>query len=139
MKPLPILAQGRKTQGDRPVLEALNTEIDRIGNFLISTRQSAAAIRLGESPGLRLLYDVYRMQIMEGDLVANIGAYADRIGYVHIADVPGWAEPGPGEINFPWVFLALAKKDYYGLGFELCPSRNSLDMAKDHAELLTRV
>ncbi len=126
------LAPRAEARGIQLVLEALNTEVDHKGNFLASTRMAAAAIRLVDSPNLRILYDVYHMQVMEGNLVANIQAYADCIGYVHVADVPGRAEPGSGEINYARVFRALAEAGYEGfVGFELFPSRDPLAVARD--------
>ena len=49
---------------------------------------------------LKLQYDVFHMQIVEGDLAKTIERLLPRIGHIQIADVPGRNEPGTGEINF---------------------------------------
>ena len=122
--------------GVRLVLEALNTKLDHVGNCLAYTRDSAAVVASVGSPDISMLYDVYHMQIMEGNLVESIWQNAALIGYVHIADVPGRAEPGTGEINYPRVFRALSDSGYTGfVGFELAPSRPSKEVARELARL----
>jgi len=104
------------------LLEALNTRVDHPGNFLSSTRQAAELVGSMESRRIKILYDIYHMQIMEGNIIDTLRNYIDRIGYIHIADVPGRHEPGTGEINFPNVMTALRKLGYDGfVGFELSP------------------
>lgn len=108
------------------VLEALNTVSDHPGNFLKYTSDSAKLIQLVNSPCIKLLYDVYHMQIMEGNIVNTITRFIDCIGYVHVADVPGRHEPGTGEINYANVMRALRALNYSGfVGFELFPSLES--------------
>ncbi len=104
------------------VLEALNTMVDHSGNFLASTRQAAELIRSVNSSHIKILYDIYHMQIMEGNIIDTLNQYIDTIGYVHIADVPGRHEPGTGEINFANVIKTLERLKYDGIiGFELAP------------------
>ena len=70
-----------------------------------------------------MLYDVYHMQIMEGNIISTIRANAKAIGYVHVADVPGRHEPGSGEINYRNVAAALRESGYDGtVGFEFMPT-----------------
>jgi len=108
------------------VLEALNTMVDHAGNFLASTRLAAELVRSLNSPHIKILYDIYHMQIMEGNLINTLNRYIDTIGYIHIADVPGRHEPGTGEINFANVIKTLEKLKYDGfIGFELMPSLDS--------------
>jgi hydroxypyruvate isomerase len=104
------------------LLEALNTRADHPGNFLSSTRQAAELVASLESRWIKILYDIYHMQIMEGNIIDTLRNYMDLIGYIHIADVPGRHEPGTGEINFPNVMIALRDLKYDGfVGFELSP------------------
>jgi hydroxypyruvate isomerase len=106
------------------LLEALNTRVDHPGNFLTSTTQAAEIVGSIGSPWIKILYDIYHMQIMEGNILSTLRRYADRIGYIHIADVPGRHEPGTGEIHFPNVMTALNERGYGGfVGFELSPLR----------------
>jgi len=108
------------------VLEALNTMVDHSGNFLASTRQAAELIRSVNSSHIKILYDIYHMQIMEGNLIDTLNRYIDTIGYIHVADVPGRHEPGTGEINFANVIRTLEKLKYDGfIGFELAPLQDS--------------
>ncbi|WP_406676347.1 TIM barrel protein [Neomoorella carbonis] len=107
-------------------LEALNTKIDHVGNFLAYTKDAVEVVKLINSPYIKILYDVYHMQIMEGDLINTIKKYIEVIGYVHIADVPGRHEPGTGEINFINVIETLKLLNYNGIiGFELYPLKDS--------------
>lgn len=116
------------------VLEALNTLVDHDGNYLSYTSDSAKLVRMINSDYIKLLYDIYHMQIMEGNIIDNIRKYISYIGYIHIADVPGRHEPGTGEINFINIFNALRSLKYDGfIGFELFPLKNSSIVA---AELL---
>jgi hydroxypyruvate isomerase len=118
------------------VLEALNTKYDHAGNFLKYTKDAAALIRKINSAKIKILYDVYHMQIMEGDIVNTIREYVDTLGYVHIADVPGRGEPGTGEINFKNVVKALEEKNYRGfIGFELFPEKSTENAVKAIMEL----
>ena len=112
------------------LLEALNTRVDHPGNFLSSTRQAAELVGSMESRRIKILYDVYHMQIMEGNIIDTLRDYIDLIGYIHIADVPGRHEPGTGEINFPNVMTALRKLGYDGfVGFELSPLQDPVRAA----------
>jgi hydroxypyruvate isomerase len=118
------LAGRAEKAGVTLLLEALNTRVDHPGNFLSSTGQAAELVDSIGSRWIKILYDVYHMQIMEGDIIDTLGKYKDLIGYIHIADVPGRHEPGTGEINFPNVMTALRERGYGGfVGFELSPLR----------------
>jgi hydroxypyruvate isomerase len=106
------------------LLEALNVQPDHPGNFLSSTKQAAELVASIGSRWIKILYDIYHMQIMEGNIINTLRNYRDLIGYIHIADVPGRHEPGTGEINFPNVMTALKEMEYHGfVGFELSPSQ----------------
>jgi hydroxypyruvate isomerase len=108
------------------VLEALNTMVDHSGNFLASTREAAELVSSINSSHIKMLYDIYHMQIMEGNIIDTLKANIDAIGYIHIADVPGRHEPGTGEINFANVIKTLEKLKYDGIiGFELAPLQDS--------------
>ncbi|MDR3342227.1 MAG: TIM barrel protein [Treponema sp.] len=112
-------------------LEALNTVIDHVGNFLVHTSDAAEITRLIGSPRLKILYDVYHMQLTEGKLCENISAFIDQIGHVHIADVPGRHEPGTGEINYNHILNYLEKTGYTGLvGYELLPKASTAEAVK---------
>jgi hydroxypyruvate isomerase len=112
------------------LLEPLNTRVDHPGNFLISTEQAAEIVGPIASPRIKILYDVYHMQIMEGNIIDTVKRHIEGIGYIHVADAPGRHEPGTGEINFPNVLASLGKLGYGGfIGFELQPSQESARVA----------
>ena len=107
-------------------LEILNVHVDHVGNFLKSTQMAAEVIRLIGSPNLRVLYDIYHMQINEGRVCDTIAEYLDAIGHFHIADVPGRHEPGTGELNYPNIIKKLEELGYDGrVGAELFPAKDT--------------
>ena len=72
---------------------------------------------------MRLQYDAYHMQRMEGDLTATIERHLDEIAHVQVADSPGRGQPGTGEINFDYVFRRLDELGYDGhVGLEYKPA-----------------
>jgi hydroxypyruvate isomerase len=73
------------------------------GFFLNSSTQALVAIDAAGADNLLLQYDIFHMQIVEGDLAKTIERLLPRIGHIQIADVPDRNEPGTGEINFPWL------------------------------------
>jgi hydroxypyruvate isomerase len=105
------------------VLEALNTHVDHAGYYLDSSLEGTEIVRAINSPSLKLLYDVYHMQIMEGNLIQNITANLDVIGHFHAAGVPGRHELFGTEINFPAVLAAINAGGYDGcFGLEYMPA-----------------
>ena len=123
--------------GTKVLTEAVNTN-DRPGFLLNST---AAAIEIIERAGhknLAIQYDVYHMQIMEGNLVNTIRDNLDQIGHIQFADAPGRHEPGTGEINFPNLFDAIDKMGWKGwLGAEYIPSKRTEETLGWMPELAT--
>ena len=118
------------------VLEALNTSVDHAGNFLAFTRDAAEIVRMVDCPFIKVLYDVYHMQIMEGNIIDTLKNNIDVIDYIHIADVPGRHEPGTGEINYLNVLAALRALHYNSIvGFELFPVESSARAVKAIAGL----
>ena len=114
--------------GIRLNLEPLNITTDHRGNFLTTTRMAAEMTRLIGSPMLKVLYDVYHMQLNEGSLCDNIRTYGDQFGHIHVADAPGRHEPGTGEIAFSAVLDCLETAGYNGLvGFELFPAHTTAE------------
>jgi hydroxypyruvate isomerase len=97
------------------LLEPLNTLVDHPGYYLDSTAEAAEIIRGMNQPCLKLLYDVYHMQIMEGNVIATIERNIDIIGHFHSAGVPGRAELDSGELNYPAII-----KRIDALGYQSC-------------------
>ena len=112
-------------------LEALNITTDHVGNFLATTQMGAEIVRLIGSPRLKLLYDVYHMQINEGCICDTISNYGDTFGHIHVADAPGRHEPGTGEINYKKVIRHLEECGYTGrVGYELFPLTDTATAVK---------
>lgn len=112
-------AADRAREQDAEVLiEAVNTFEN--GPYLLSrTADAAAFVREVDRPNVRLQYDAYHMQRMEGNLAATIRAHAADIAHVQIADSPDRHEPGTGEINYPYLFGVLEEVGYDGyIGLE---------------------
>ena len=85
------------------VIEPINTR-DIPGYFLNYTGQALAIIDRVGRPNLKLQFDLYHVQIMEGDLATKVRALAGRYPHVQIAGNPGRHEPDIGEINYPYLF-----------------------------------
>jgi hydroxypyruvate isomerase len=112
------------------LIEPINTR-DIPNYFLDATAKAADVIESVDAPNLRLQYDLYHMQIMEGDLTPTIDKYSKVIAHVQIADTPGRHEPGSGEINFPFIFDHLDRIGYKGwIGCEYVPSTSTYDSLK---------
>ncbi len=107
-------------------LEVLNTKYDHPGYWLDSSDLGFELVREIGSPNLKLLFDVYHIQVMEGNLIDRIRRNLDCIGHIHVADVPGRNEPGTGEINYARLFSVLHQVGYSGyVGMEFIPTGQS--------------
>lgn len=103
------------------LIEAINTR-DIPGFFLRTTSQTLSIMKDVGSKNLKLQYDIYHMQIMEGDLTSTIKTNLDMIRHMQLADNPGRHEPGTGEINYPFLFDAIDEMGYDGwMGCEYQP------------------
>ncbi len=111
----------------RALVEALNSR-DVPGYFITDSTQAIAAIDMADHPNLGFQYDVYHLQIMQGDLIETLRRLLPRIGHVQFADNPGRHEPGTGEINMANIFKALDDMGYDGwVGAEYVPSGRTED------------
>jgi hydroxypyruvate isomerase len=109
------------------LIEPINTR-DIPGFFLNGTKQALAIMDEVGSPNLLLQYDIYHMQIMEGDLATTIQRNLARIAHLQLADNPGRNEPGTGEINYPFLFQFTDNLGYEGwIGCEYKPKASTLE------------
>ena len=123
------------------LLEPLNTLVDHKGYALDHTDQALELIRIADSPCVKLLYDIYHMQIMEGNIIPTLRDAIGRIGHIHLAGVPSRHEPTSGELNMPRVLHELAALGYGGaVGMEYWPTldtpralRTELTALRPHA------
>lgn len=104
------------------LVEPVNT-YDIPGFFL---RTTSEAFQLQDAVGaanLKVQFDVYHAQRMEGNLTYTLRSSIGRIGHFQVADAPDRNQPGTGEINFGYLFRALDRTDYGGeVGLEYRPT-----------------
>lgn len=134
---LKALAPLAEAAGVILMLEALNVYVDHPGYFLNASQTGFQLVREVDSPHIRLLYDIYHMQVMEGNLIQTVTENLNLIGHVHVADVPGRHEPGTGEINYRNIFATLQQGGYQGyVGMEFSPTGDSKKAAADALALV---
>jgi hydroxypyruvate isomerase len=108
-------------EGIRFLIEPLNDR-DIPGFYLVHTRDALQLMKEVNHPNLWIQYDVYHMQVMEGNLINTIQDNLGRIAHIQIADNPGRHEPGTGEINFTNLFRSIDEMGYSGwIGCEYVP------------------
>ena len=115
------------------ILEPMNGRVDHPGHCLYGSGDAIAICRAVDSPFVKINWDLYHMQISEGDLCGHLrdGIDQDQVGYLQLADHPGRNEPGTGEIHYNRVLreaLALGYDGYVGL--ECRPRTTELAAAK---------
>jgi len=117
-------------EGMRALIEPLSERT--VANCFL--RSSAQAARVLDDVGadyVFIQYDLFHMQIMEGNLAATIARLLPRIGHMQIADVPGRNEPGNGEINFDFLLRHIDALGYSGwVGCEYNPRGDTLEGLK---------
>jgi len=118
---LRFAAQRLQEAGLGLLIEPVNT-FDIPGFFVNRTDQAIALINETGSDNLKLQYDIYHAQRMEGELGATLSKHIARIGHIQLADNPGRGEPGTGEINYAWLFGHIDTIGYEGwIGCEYKP------------------
>jgi hydroxypyruvate isomerase len=113
--------------GVEVLVEAVNTFEN--GPYLLRTTEGAVRFVRGVGrENVKVQHDLYHMQRMEGNLVANLREHVGLIGHVQIADSPGRGEPGTGEIHYPYVLAALEELGYDGyVGLEYNPTTETTE------------
>lgn len=114
------------------VLEPLNSLVDHKGYYLDSACVGFEIIKCVNSSRIKLLYDVYHMQIMEGNIIQNMTRNVSNIGHIHMAGVPGRHELQLGETDYRNVIKAVDQAGYDGyFGLEYWPSYEHRKSAED--------
>jgi len=113
--------------GVQVMLEPLNT-VDNPSYFLTGSAQARRIIERVERENVRMQYDIYHMQIMEGRLADSIATHFDLIGHIQISGVPGRHEPDDRqEINYPYLLSKLDEMGFDGwVGCEYRPRAGTL-------------
>lgn len=114
------LAEPAQKEGVTLCLEPLNSIYDHKGYYLDSGALAFEIVRCVNSPFVKVLYDIYHMQVMEGNILSTIRANIGWIGHFHMAGVPGRHEPSKGELNarvIAQTIDALGFGGYFGLEY----------------------
>jgi len=120
-------AERLRREGVALMLEPINTHTIP-GFFLSTSAEAVAALDAAGSDNAFLQYDLFHMQIMEGDLARTIERLLPRIGHLQLADVPDRHEPGTGEINFDFLLPHIDRLGYAGwIGCEYNPRGNTVE------------
>lgn len=114
-------------------IEPLNPKGNNHAEYFLDRATEAFEImREVGGPFVKVLYDLYHVQIMEGNLIETIRANTGLIGHIHVGDVPGRHEPGTGEIHYPNVFRAIRDCGFKGfVGMEYVASRDAMRTLRD--------
>jgi hydroxypyruvate isomerase len=119
---LRFAAAALEKEGISLLVESLNDQ-DIPGFYLVHTRDTLQLLGEVNHANLWLQYDIYHMQIMEGNLTKTIRDNLAHIAHMQLADNPGRREPGTGEINFPNLFRFIDEAGYDGwIGCEYKPA-----------------
>ncbi|ELZ32633.1 hydroxypyruvate isomerase [Halogeometricum pallidum JCM 14848] len=122
------------------VVEPLNVRVDHPGYFLTTTDRGIEIVDAVDHEHVQLLYDVYHQQITEGDILARIREYHDRIGMYHVAGVPGRSELGPDELDWTTIFRTITEIGYEGtVGLEYVPQGDPDETVADAVAIHDRV
>ena len=114
-------------------VELLNSEVNHPDYQGDRTAFGVTVVKAVNSPRVKLLYDIYHMQIMEGDLIKTIRDHKDLIAHFHTGGVPGRHElDGTQEVNWPAVCRAIADTGYTGyVAHEFVPIRDPLTSLRE--------
>ena len=113
------------------ILEPMNIRVDHKGHCLYGSPDAVRICREVGSSHVKINWDLYHMQISEGDLCGRLREGFDQVGYLQLADHPGRNEPGTGEVHYNRVLreaYELGYRDYVGL--ELRPKTDELAAAR---------
>jgi len=109
------------------IVEPLNTLVNHQGYYLNHTPEAFEIMREVASPNVKILFDIYHVQIMDGNLMETIRKNIASIGHFHVGDVPGRHEPGTGEINYTNVFRAIRETGFRDfVAMEYMPSKDPM-------------
>ncbi len=114
----PILEES----GITVMIEPLNTYVNHLGYYLWSSREAFDIIREVDHPLVKVVYDIYHQQVMEGNIIPNVTANLDCIAHLHSAGHPGRHELQRGENDYRFIFDAIDAAGYQGAcGLEYMP------------------
>ena len=118
------LARTAQDEGVTMILELLNSKVDHPDYQADKTIWGVQVCQMVDSPAVRLLYDIYHMQVMEGDIIRTIRQYHGYFSHYHTAGNPGRQElDQTQELQYKPIIQAIAATGYKGyLGQEFIPT-----------------
>jgi hydroxypyruvate isomerase len=118
-------------------LELLNSKVNHPDYMADHTAWGVRVMHEVNSPNIKLLYDIYHMQIMEGDVIATISANMAWIGHFHTGGVPGRHElDNTQELQWDGIMRAIAASDYKGyVAHEFLPLRDPMTSLREAVDL----
>jgi hydroxypyruvate isomerase len=119
------------------ILEPMNIRVNHKGHCLYGSPPTMAICDAVGSPHVKINWDLYHMQITEGDLTRRMreGFERKHVGYLQVADNPGRHEPGTGEVHYNRVLQEAHALGYRGyVGLECVPRDGELVAARRVAE-----
>jgi hydroxypyruvate isomerase len=124
-------------QGVTICLELLNSKVDHKDYMCDHTAWGVKVVQAVDSPRVKLLYDIYHMQIMEGDLVRTIQQNIQWLGHFHTGGVPGRHElDGTQEVQWDGVMRGIAAANFQGyVAHEFVPARDPLTSLRQAVDL----
>jgi hydroxypyruvate isomerase len=116
-----LLGEAEKN-GMTLLLEPLNSKFDHRDTFLDDPLLTVRVVQFLNNPRMKILYDIYHMQIMGGNILSFLQENLEYIGHFHIAGVPGRHEPYSGEVDYAHIVRELSAMGYTGcFGLEYWP------------------
>lgn len=114
------------------ILEPMNGRVDHPGHCLYGSPDALRICREVGSSHVKINWDLYHMQISEGDLCGRLRDGIDQLGYLQLADHPGRNEPGTGEVNYARVLREAHELGYHDyVGLECSPATDELTAARN--------
>ena len=127
---LKALAKIAEERDIKLVIEPLNALKDHKNYYLDNFQKTLELIQSINSNYIKILYDVYHMQIMEGNILETLEKYHQFIGYIHVANVPYRCEPWIGELDYKFILKELSKVYSGFVGFEFFVKEKSFTYEK---------
>ena len=118
------------------MIEPLNTLVNHPGYYLWSAVEGFEIVREVASPSVKLIYDIYHQQVMEGNIIPNITNNLDLIAHLHGAGHPGRHEMQNGESNYRFIIDAVDAAGYTGaIGLEYSPLMDPIESLREAKRL----
>jgi hydroxypyruvate isomerase len=140
LKAMAAVVEGKRIAGQpvKLLLENIDPE-ENPKYFLTSVSEGFEIVQKVNHPQVEFLYDFFHEQISEGNLIEKLEKNIQRVGIVHVADVPGRHEPGTGEINYESIFRKLRELNYRGtVAMEFLPTSDPVGKLRAAREMALR-